>query len=129
MFVKENINPSGKKNSDCVIRAIAKAEGKTWLDVFDTLTMIARTNYGVLNDSKIYGEYLDKYPTVTVKCQVNGELKRLTVADVCRLEGIYIVKIAKHLTVVIDGKCCDTWDCTQKSAYKIWKIPQGEGGR
>ena len=122
MFVKENLNPKNKKVADCVIRAIAKAENKTWLEVFDLLTKIARENYSVLNDKTVYSTYLNKYPKINVKHEVNGKKKRLTVKDVCKLEGTYIVKIANHLTVVIDGKYYDIWDCGNKCAYVIWKV-------
>ncbi len=111
MFIKENINPNGKKTSDCVIRAIAKAENKTWLEVFDLLTNIARKDFSVLNDKQIYGKYLSKYPNIDVMYIINNKKKRLTVKDVCNLKGIYIISIANHLTVVIDGKYYDTWDC------------------
>ena len=37
MFTKTNANPKNKRTNDCVIRAIALAENKTWLEVFDEL--------------------------------------------------------------------------------------------
>lgn len=122
MFVKENINPKSKKRTDCVIRAIAKAEGKTWLEVYDELTEIGRKHYSVQNDPFIYGKYLAKYPTIDVKYEIDGKKKRYTVKDICRFKGTFIIQIANHLTTVIDGKYYDNWDCGNKSAYRIWKL-------
>lgn len=122
MYVKENINPTGKKRTDCVIRAIAKGEGKTWLEIYDDLTVVGRKLYSVQNDPCVYGEYLSKYSNIEVKYEIDGSKKRYTVKDVCNFKGTYIVQIANHLTTVIDGKYYDTWDCGKKAAYKIWKI-------
>lgn len=123
MFIKENINPKNKKAADCVIRAIAKAENKSWLEVFDLLTEISRKVYSVQNDKIVYAEYLSNYQKIDVKYESSeGKKKRLTVKDICKLEGTYIVSIANHLTVVIDGYYYDKWDCGNKSAYVIWKV-------
>jgi hypothetical protein len=122
MFVEFNINPKGKKTSDCVVRAIAKAENKTWLEIYDYLSKIARDTYSMPNDSKVYGKYLSGYPKINVKHEVNGKMKRLTVKEICELKGTYLVSIANHLTVVKDGNIFDTWDCGEKSAYIIWKV-------
>jgi hypothetical protein len=123
MFVKHNVNPMGKKTSDCVVRAIALVEGRPWEDVFDELVRLARQSYSMPNDTSVYGKYLDeKYPTIDVFRWVGGRKKRYTVRDVCQLKGTYIVRLAKHITVVMDGKYYDVWDCGSKCAYKIWKV-------
>ena len=122
LFVEENLNPKKKKTNDCVIRALAKAENKSWLEVFDTLTDIARKKYSVINDSTVVAEYLKYYEKVNVMHEVNGQIKRYTVAEVAGMEGSFIISIANHITVVIDKKIYDIWDCRDRSTYKIWKI-------
>lgn len=132
MFIKENVNPIKKVTSDCVIRAIARAESKHWLEVFDLLTELAREEYTVLNDKKLYGKYLDsEYERLEVKYTDSyGNKKRYTVKDVCNtselFKGIYLVSIAGHLTCVINGNLHDIWDCSDKSAYKIWRVKWNE---
>lgn len=137
MFLKENLNPKDKKTGDCVIRAIAKAEGKSWISVFEALTIIARRNFSLPDCRDCYAKYLKDYETVNVfhmvqgsqiKC-VNGiqtiteeHKKRYTVDDICEWHGTYIVAVANHLTCVIDGTIYDTWNCGNKSAYKIWRV-------
>ena len=121
MFIKENVNPK-RKTSDCVIRAIAKVFNKDWIVVFDELVAIARRKFTIPSDKIVYEEYLKNYTTINVKTEDEGCRKRLTVADVCCMRGAYIVSIANHMTVVIDGNIYDLWDCSNSSAYKIWKI-------
>lgn len=122
MFIKENVNPKNKKTGDCVLRAIAKAEDKTWIKVFDELTEIARSKFTVLNNKDAYEFYLKKYPTIEVKYETSNGRFRYTVKQVSEFKGTYIVAVAGHLTCVIDGNIYDTWDCSKKSAYKIWRI-------
>ena len=40
MFVKHNVNPMGKKTSDCVVRPLHWWR-KAWEDVFDELVRLA----------------------------------------------------------------------------------------
>lgn len=124
MFVNENVNPRGRKTGDCVIRAIAKAENKEWLEIFDALVAIARESYSVPSDTVTYTKYLKKYQTKDVMYYDDSYAsnRRYTVNDIKVWVGTYIVQVAGHLTVVQDGKLFDTWDCGNKSAYKIWKV-------
>jgi len=137
MFVKENVNPKNRLVGDCVIRAIAKAEDKPWLEVFDTLTEIARATFNVPSDKKVYKQYLKKYDKIDVFKYVDGGKvsvvngvkkietkikKRYTVDDVCKMKGTYIISIAHHLTVASNGKLYDTWDCGNRCTYIIWKV-------
>ena len=126
-FYKEvNVNPMKKRVGDCVIRAIANAEDKPWIEVFDALTKIARENYSVPNWKDTYEAYLSKYPTVPVKYEYNGKKYRLTPSDfyghAILKKGNYVVREANHVTCVKDGVCEDTWDCSHRAAYKIWKV-------
>lgn len=128
MYKEKNINPINKKTSDCVIRAIAFSEKKSWMDVFDSLVNIAREKFTIPNEKDTYNIYLQKYNTINVMhLNDSGKKKRYTVKDVCGWNGIYIVQIANHLTCVIDGICYDTWDCSSKSSYKIWKVESNRG--
>lgn len=123
IFQLENLNPKSKKTTDCVVRAIAKAENKSWLEIYDALSEIARKDYSMPNDNKVLAKYLVKYPKINVMHEVDGKRKRLTVSDVCQSrKGTYIVAIANHLTVVVDGVNYDIWDCRDRSAYVIWQV-------
>jgi hypothetical protein len=122
-FVLENLNPRNRKTGDCVIRAIAKAESKSWVEVFDSLSVIARELYSTTGQTDVISKYLKNYKKIDVKYVDSlGNKKRYTVADVCEFKGTYIVSVASHLTCVKDGVLYDTWNCGRKSAYIIWKI-------
>jgi len=121
MFIKENVNPEKKKTGDCVIRAIAKAEGKPWLVVFDSLVDIARKTYSSPSYKDVYGMYLGRYKKVTATYAENGKKKYYTVGQVAKWDGTYIINVRKHLTTVIDGNIYDIWDTTHKKALNIWK--------
>lgn len=122
MFINENLNPKKKKTGDCVIRAIAKAEGKAWLEVFDILSEIARKNYTNPNHKDAYYQYLKKYDKIDVMHMIGDKKKRYTVEEIAKWNGIYLIKTAGHLTVTIDGNYYDIWDCGDKCAYVIWKV-------
>lgn len=124
MFIKENVNPKNRIVCDCVIRAIAKAESKEWLEVFDSLTSIARQKFSVLNDSKIYSIYLSIYDNVNCMYYENDNKYRLTIKQLCDQynKGTFVVQVSNHLTTVIDGDLYDTWNCLDKKIYKIWRV-------
>jgi len=84
---------------------------------------IARKKYTVPNNKDAYEPYLKKYMNVKVTyTNEEGKNKRYTVEDICTWQGTYVIAIAGHLTTVVDGNVYDIWDCSGKSAYKIWKI-------
>jgi len=122
MFIKENLNPKKLKVGDCVVRAIAKAENKAWLEVYDALVHIGRKVFAMPNNKEVYTEYLNHYEKVTVFHMVGSKKKRYTVKEIGEWSGTYIVSVANHLTVVVDGNYYDTWDCGKKCAYIIWKV-------
>jgi len=122
-FVKENLNPRNRKTSDCVVRAIAKVEGKGWLEIFDALVEIGRKQFALPNSKEVYERYLKKYKTIGVMyVREDGMKKRYTIADVCKWRGTYVIAVAGHLASVVDGVLYDTWDCSHRSAYKIWRV-------
>lgn len=123
MYKELNVNPKERKTGDCVVRAIAKAEDRAWLEVFDDLVALARKAHTMPSNKHAYEKYLKKYKTMPVMYRLpSGKNRRYTVDDITSLVGTYIVKIAGHLTVVIDGVVYDTWDCRKKCAYKIWQV-------
>jgi len=130
-FKKHNQNPKGFKRSDCVIRAISFALGKDYYQVLKDLYEIGVKKATIPSDPVAYRVYLESFPKVPVMKEVwlrgGGEpatitRKRLTVMDLCRSDGTYIVSVANHLTCVKDGVNYDLYDCRHKSAYEIWQV-------
>lgn len=120
-FKKYNNNPNGLKVCDCVIRAISNGLNKSWIDVYDDLCSIGRELKTTPNDDKSYFKYLEGYKMITPKAE-KGK-KRLKVEDLNK--GVYIVKIANHITSVKNGFVMDTWDCRKKAVYRYWIIEEG----
>ena len=124
MYIFENVNPKGKKTADCVVRAIAKAENRDWFSVYDELSLLARSKCTVLNDLSFYKSYLNKYETVQCVFEECGSKFKLTVSEFSNKysSGIYLIQIAGHLTVCIDGNVYDIWNCLNKKVYKGWRV-------
>ena len=49
MWIRINANPGKKRVGDCVIRAIAIATGKPWLEVYDELYLVGRSRYDMMS--------------------------------------------------------------------------------
>ena len=107
---------------DCVIRAICKATGKDWLEVFDGLIPYAREIQAQTDEKVVYESYLkDKgYEWVGLKAE-KGK-KRLTPETFCKKynTGTYILRLSHHIVTVVDGCYYDTWDCGEYCVYGFW---------
>ena len=121
-FEKTNVNPKGLKVSDCVFRAIASAFNITWEEAYDKLCSIGRETKCSPNESLAYEQLLKDYDKISVMHETPKGKKRYTIQEICKWKGIYLVRVANHLACVKNGKLIDTWDCSNKSSYKIWKI-------
>lgn len=121
-FVKFNNNPSGRKTSDCVIRAIAAATQTGWFDVAHKLYLLSNKLCTAQTARETYREYLKGHKKIPVMHDTATGRKRWKVEDIALWEGTYIVSVAGHLTCVANGEIIDTWDCSKKSAYEIWSI-------
>jgi hypothetical protein len=121
-FVKYNRNPLNRKAGDCVARAISTGTGLKWEDVIRIITEHAIPLGRVFNEKEAYGSWLEQTGWTKHKQPRKPNNKKYTVQEFCDLnpEGIYIVGVAHHLTVVEDGKYYDTWDCGYKTVGNYW---------
>ena len=114
-----NVNPLGLIEQDCVCRAISLA-----LDVDYKTIERKLESIGFLFDCEklcvcCYKFLLDDvYNLPRVE-----EFKGLTVEDFISLfpKGIYLIRVDEHLTCVIDGEICDTWDCGKEIVHIVWE--------
>lgn len=123
MYIKQNMNPKNKKVADCVVRAICKALGKTWEEVYRDLCEIGFKLKAMPNDKAAYQKYLTQNNFVRIPVVVSKGSTRPKVAEFAKEQpaGTYLLEIAHHIVVVIDGSYFDTWDCGAKSLYGYWK--------
>lgn len=115
------------KVGDCQIRALSKALGLTWLEVFD-LTMpmcreervpsifscdLTRTKRLMANLGFVYTGVSNKKGT-----------KRPTVRSFAKdhPNGRYVLSVANHVVACVDGKYYDTWDCGSHSLYGYYEF-------
>lgn len=128
-FCQYNINPSyedGQRydKGDCVIRAFAMAADITWLEAFDLLTKRARETYDVPNSKSNYPHVLLDFGFKKKSVSVAKGKKRMTVEDFCKAhkKGRYCVKVANHLTAVVNGVCYDQWNPANKCVYVYYEL-------
>lgn len=122
MFKEYNAHPKGIKTGDCVVRAIATAMNKDYMECRRELNRKKRElGYSSYKDTKFLYEYLKGYPRLIFK-PVKGE-PRIKGSDFTKLhpQGTYILKMAGYVVTCIDGVILDTWDCSYRSVYTAWE--------
>ncbi len=125
MFKEFNAHPKGIKTGDCVVRAIATATNKDYLECRRELNQKkGELGFSGYKDTLFLYKYLESNPRLIFKA-VKGE-PRIKGTDFTELhpKGTYILKMAGHITTCIDGVILDTWDCTYRSVYTAWEITQ-----
>lgn len=121
-FVEYNPNPYGKKVGDCTIRALAKALGKTWGDIFVGLAFQGFQTGDMMNANSVWGAYLFE----------NGFIQEVvsntcpdcyTVKDFCEdnPEGTFVLATGSHVVAVEDGNYYDLWDSGDETIAYIWR--------
>lgn len=122
-FIKLNVNPKEwKREGDCVIRAIARATCKDWLEVYDDLYRIGRKKCRMMNSQKTYEAYLDELGYTKQKMPRKDNGLRYTIGEYVEEHPEFtgIISVAQHLTYVLNGVLIDTWDCSRKYIGNYW---------
>ena len=122
-FIFFNPNPHGRNTGDCVIRAICKATGKDWYDVYTALCVQGYSLADWGDSNAVWGAWLLSHgfhraaiPDTCPDCY--------TIADFGRdhPRGTFIVATGKHVVCVIDGALYDSWDSRNEiPAYYFYK--------
>jgi hypothetical protein len=123
MYKQYNAHPKGLKTTDCVVRAIATATHKDYLECRRELNHAKRKlGFGSYKETKFLYKYLEHFPRLIFKA-IKGE-PRLKGSDFTELHpnGTYILKMAGNVTCCKDGVILDTWDCSYRSVYTAWEI-------
>ena len=121
-YVKFNPNPDGKSVGDCVIRAISKATGKSWEDVYTGVCLTGYSMCDMPSANCVWGAYLrnnrfmrEIVPNECPECY--------SVSDFAREHprGTYILALNGHVVCVHDGDWYDSWDSGDKIPMYYWK--------
>ena len=116
-FSLVNLNPKGKKTSDCVIRAIALVSGKKYEEVRDDAYAIyCKTGYA-MSDKKNEERLLEKYGFVKMKQPRKADNTKYLVGEIWKLTDgrPCVVSCAHHLTAYNGNDIVDLWDCRNKT--------------
>lgn len=121
MIVYHNQNPLGRRVNDCVVRAISFATKRSWDNIYEELSEIAREQGTLLDDSNFVEHYLnERYEKICYKCIGCNITLREFVNE--HRKGTYLVTMRNHITCVKNGNIVDTWDCSDKKIWCAWNV-------
>lgn len=118
MYQFYNANSHNNFVNDCTVRAISKAEGKTWDKTYEKLSDLAQEQGTLFDDVKFIEKYLDECYPVRI-CHYNK-----TVGEFLNehTKGTYLITMKNHITVIVDGVLYDTFDCRNRKMWCSWKV-------
>ena len=139
-FTYYNANPKDKRSSDCVLRAISLATGKSWDEVLDDLVVFSHKYKEMPNDKKCFSKYLESMGFEIQKQPRKSDNTKYTGREFCNLlNGLYtdsttdtvtsydiVAKIGGHhlIAILLDNdnryKVFDIWDSTDGSIGNYW---------
>lgn len=121
-YVKYNPNPDGKSVGDCVIRAIAKATGKSWEDVYTGVCLTGYSMCDMPSANCVWGAYL-RHNGFMREIVPNECPECYNVSDFAREHprGTYILALTGHVVCVQDGDWYDSWDSGDKIPMYYWE--------
>lgn len=122
MFIRYNANPQGKNVGDCTVRAISKALGKEWGEVYTGLCLEGYKAGDMPSANHVWGAYLRR----------NG-FRRNVIPDDCpdcytvsdfaadHPRGMFVLALSGHVVYVQDGDWYDTWDSGHGVPLYYWQ--------
>lgn len=126
-YVEKNLNFKNKKTGDCVIRAFAMASGKDYKVVAKELFDIWMETGYVLNEKRCEDKWLERNGWLKVKQPKKEDNTKYLVGEIDELineNQNCIIRLAHHITCVVDNNLIDIWDCRYKTIgnYYIKKV-------
>ena len=121
MYIYYNPNPNNKLVGDCVIRAIAKATGKRWDEVYDEVCEVGKTVKDMPSSNSVWGTYL-KHQGFKRHIIPNYCPDCYSVKDFCRdnPQGIFILGLDGHVVTAMHGNYYDTYDSGDEIPQYYW---------
>ena len=115
-----NPNPTRNRVGDCTVRAICKATGKSWEQVYASLCAFGFSIKDMPSANLVWGRYLRELGFR--RFLIDDTMEDYTVADFCRdhPNGTYILAIDGHVVCAVDGFYYDSWDSGQEIPIFYW---------
>lgn len=123
---------------DCVVRAIAIALERDYLQVYDALNQIGKTEIvlkGRRSNSRngvrrrTYEKYLEKAGWEWVATTYIGSGCKVHLRSGELPPGRIIVRLSKHMAAVVDGVLHDTHDCSRNGTRCVYGYFRKRGGQ
>lgn len=121
MYSHFNPNPCGKNVGDCTVRAISKATGMEWGEVYLRLCIQGYLDGDMPSANACWGRYLRSIG-----------YRRYIAPDTCpdcytvrqfaedHPVGTYILALSGHVVCVLDGVIWDSWDSSNENVLYYW---------
>lgn len=115
-----NVNPLGKKELDCVCRAISNALNENYYTIQNKLELVG----SLFECEKLcvccYKFLLDNVYNLKRIEEFNG----FTIKEFLKInpKGTFIIRLDGHLTHCKDGICYDVFDCTNEIIDLVWLV-------
>jgi hypothetical protein len=115
-----NVEPSGKKKSDCVTRAIKLASGLPYATIRKKLFHTKK----LLNCESSYCPTCYSFLIQEVLGGVPKNCEGMTVGEFADLhpEGTYLIRIQGHLLCILDNTIMDLWDNRNRFCDLAWEV-------
>lgn len=121
MYQYYNKNPQGKSVGDCTVRAISKATGQRWEDVYMDLCDKGFELADMPSSNAVWGAYL--HDIGFKRYAIPDNLINYTVGEFAKdnPKGTYILALSGHVVCVSDGVVYDAWDSSNENVVFYWK--------
>ena len=121
-FVFYNPNPVGKQVGDCPVRAIAKATGQSWDEVYTGLCVQGLAMGDMPSANSVWGAYLRQHgfarnviPNTCPDCYTVAEFAK------DHPQGVYVLALSGHVVCQLNGDYYDTWDSGNEIPLFYWE--------
>ena len=123
-----NPNPMKKTTGDCVVRAMCKATGREWDDVYRELFVIGFELKVMPNSDEAWKAFLIQNGFIYHKIPVKKGSKRPKVNEFAKnnKQGTYVLRVANHLVTCQEGYYYDLWDSGSCALYGYWEKPENK---
>jgi hypothetical protein len=124
-FVRFNAHPENKIVGDCVKRAISKAFNADYKEVSLLLNRHKKVSGSKnFNQDQNWKSFIETLGVEKISFPAVKGYPRMNGRTFCESfpKGRYILQMANHVSVCIDGVIYDTWDCRQRCVYLAFKV-------
>lgn len=117
MYKFYNANPLKKFEEDCTIRAISCATGRSWDDVYNTMSDLAQYEGTMMDDRDFIINYLDsKFKRVPYLPRNVRQVSEMY------LDSILLITMNGHICCSKYGTIYDTFDPRDREVEEAWIV-------